>query len=397
MKSSIFILLSILFATAAIAEPQPNEISFRRSGEQVIIKFHQRETALPIALLRSHLRATNLLNTWWFNNQRERWKFARIAQAKPEIQHPMTVERAVEKRFLRERAKIASFVKFFCDVKHGTESCDDGDAAELLRQASALDSSLQAQRKIGIINGILDKLIKSLLETEKVSRSNQTGSIPYSVFKSYTREPPELEFLKVPNSKNVKSFELQKRELTQLEWFLIFGTNPSFFSDRSDCPDSYIRIEGFEMCPEAPAETFRVDDAFILLRKMNFQKHTDRYRLPTDAEWEHAARAGTTTEFSFGSDEARLSEFAWSHQNFATHPMSTGLLKPNPWGFFDMHGNVWEIVTDGPTNSSKKSNIREYTIRGGSWFDFPKVLQNGEKLRIYDAWTCYDVGIRLAR
>jgi formylglycine-generating enzyme required for sulfatase activity len=114
------------------------------------------------------------------------------------------------------------------------------------------------------------------------------------------------------------------------------------------------------------------------------------YRLPTEAEWEYACRAGTDTNYSFGNEARQLGDFAWLADNAGkkTHPV--GQKRPNPWGLFDMHGNVAEWCQDvydkGYYSASPEKNPRgpadgkEYVLRGGSWKSPPPALRSAYRL-----------------
>jgi len=137
------------------------------------------------------------------------------------------------------------------------------------------------------------------------------------------------------------------------------------------------------------------------------------FRLPTEAEWEYAARAGTETAYSFGNDAAMLDDFAWYKKNGdrQTHP--AGSKKPNPWGLCDMHGNVWEWCEDKFTNEPYPLSGNQETadfcnrgseigtasqvIRGGS-FAFSAGFCRSAARSGGDPWhLVFDIGLRLAR
>jgi formylglycine-generating enzyme required for sulfatase activity len=126
-------------------------------------------------------------------------------------------------------------------------------------------------------------------------------------------------------------FYLGKYEVTQSQWQTVMGNNPSHFTPSQ-----------FPGDPNRPVENVSWDDVQEFIRRLNAREGGVTYRLPTEAEWEYAARAGTTTRWSFGDEESQLSRYAWHGENAdgQTHPV--GQLRPNPWGLYDMHGNVWE-------------------------------------------------------
>ena len=111
------------------------------------------------------------------------------------------------------------------------------------------------------------------------------------------------------------------------------GDNPSYFR-----------------CEKHPVENVSWNEVQVFFSKLNAlenaRENNQIFRLPTEAEWEYAVRAGTETAYFFGNDESKLKEYAWFLKNsgFETHPV--GLKKPNPWGLYDIYGNVWEWVQD---------------------------------------------------
>ena len=130
-------------------------------------------------------------------------------------------------------------------------------------------------------------------------------------------------------------------------------------------------------------------------------------RLPTEAEWEYACRAGTTTEYSFGDDAKLLEEYAWFDKNSGGQTQPVGAKKPNPWGLHDMHGNVWEWCADwyeneyyarSPAEDPPGAVLGSYRVnRGGCWRDDASDCRAAFRFRNVPSNRYYDLGFRLAR
>jgi formylglycine-generating enzyme required for sulfatase activity len=211
---------------------------------------------------------------------------------------------------------------------------------------------------------------------------------------SFTMGSSLLDDEKPPhNVKIFQPFYLQTTEVTQGQWKKVMGDDTSSLKQCGD---------------DCPVEGVSWEEAQQFIKKLNQFEKTKDYRLPSEAEWEYACRAGTTTKFSFGDDISKLGEYAWygDNSNKTIHKVATKA--SNPWGLYDMHGNVWEWVEDDWHSSYKKApadgrawidipRSSERVLRGGSWSDGRGWCRSALRDHAWPDYRSNLVGLRLAK
>ncbi|MDR0408433.1 MAG: formylglycine-generating enzyme family protein [Campylobacteraceae bacterium] len=188
-----------------------------------------------------------------------------------------------------------------------------------------------------------------------------------------------------------RNFYLGKFEVTQKQWMKIMNSNPSKFKGDLN-----------------PVESINWYDAKTFISKLNALENTTKYRLPTEAEWEYAARAISEDKYSFGNDAGELKLYAWYYEGskklLRTHPV--GQKQPNKWGLYDMHGNVWEWTEDfyDPEYYSKsslkdpisrESSLKSIVIRGGGWINSAEHLRSAARYYKTPTTKNDDLGFRV--
>ncbi len=177
-----------------------------------------------------------------------------------------------------------------------------------------------------------------------------------------TEKPPIKITLKTP-------FAISRYEVTQELYQHVMGANPSKWKGRRNSVEEVSWNDAQEFCKKLTAE----------LRKSKQIGEDEVIRLPSEAEWEYACRAGTSTRWSFGDKFEDLKDHAWFTGNAKGEDPPVGKKKPNPWGLYDMHGYVWEWCADAwsPTHEGAAGDgsprvsetAKERVLRGGSWGD----------------------------
>ena len=188
-------------------------------------------------------------------------------------------------------------------------------------------------------------------------------------------------------------------EVTQKQYSLVVGSNPSYFSgDKRPVEKvSYDAIRGTSNGAQWPSSS--AVDTTSFMGKLRARTGLD-FDLPTESQWEYACRAGTTTTYSYG--DSANGDYMWYSSNSSSKTHEVGTRSPNPWGLYDMHGNVWEWCLDwyasslsGGTDPKGSSSGSYRVFRGGSWNNYAATSSD----RFYNIpsseYYCY--GFRLVR
>jgi formylglycine-generating enzyme required for sulfatase activity len=238
---------------------------------------------------------------------------------------------------------------------------------------SAQESDLEHPR--GITNSIGMKLVL----------------IPKGTFTMGSPEARHSEFEAEHQVTISRDYYLGVYEVTQEQYENVMGTNPSVFRQLRNPVEQVSWEDAVEFCKR--------------LSELTEEKAAGRvYRLPTEAEWEYACRAGSTTKYSFGDDEGQLRDYAWFDVNSSSKTHRVGQKQQNAWGLFDMHGNVWEWCADwygeypkepltdpvGPAKGLSRVD------RGGSWNSGAAYCESSSRLRFNLANRPHYIGFRVA-
>ena len=190
----------------------------------------------------------------------------------------------------------------------------------------------------------------------------------------------------------ILSFEISRYETTQELWEAVMGENPSAFSG----------------CPKCPVETVSWDDVQAFFGKLNAGNAGGaQYRLPSEAEWEYAARGGGQSKGYVYSGSDNWADVAWYYENSANRTHPVGEKEANEIGLFDMSGNVREWVQDcwhgsyadapGDGRAWEEGDCRRRVIRSGSWYGKPSYVRSANRFWYTTYFRNNNLGFRIAR
>jgi formylglycine-generating enzyme len=222
----------------------------------------------------------------------------------------------------------------------------------------------------------------------------------------FQEPPPDQRYIQARSMPApAEPYLLAATEVTQAQWEAVMGENPSAFRGPRRPVEQVSWLDAVRFC-NALSEREGLTPVYTLLPgSATWDPRADGYRLPTDAEWEYACRAGSLTMFAAGGRVRDLERTAWFGGNARGRTRDVATRQANAWGFFDLHGNVWEWVWDlyanlpdlSPTNVESPGLGPDRTIRGGSWYTGPAACRTTNFCRIDPVFRSNDLGFRVAR
>jgi len=185
----------------------------------------------------------------------------------------------------------------------------------------------------------------------------------------------EKEIDATPHEVSISSFYIDMYPVTQEQYDKVMGGNPSRWKGDKNPVEQVRWSDAVKFCNARSLKEGLQPCYDLQSWECNFE--ANGYRLPTEAEWEYACRAGSKTQYFFGNDSSKVSDFAWVDSNAGGKPHPVGQKKPNPWGLYDMCGNVWEWCNDfyqvdyyqmSPADDPRGPKEGETkVVRGGAW------------------------------
>ena len=309
---------------------------------------------------------------------------------KAEIPTPLILQRARVYFHLKQYSASLQTLEYYLNkVEEGSESYEkalkmyqdiESLAEPEIKATAEVEPIVQRMKSSGIIDGMIFKRIPA-------------GSFRMGDSSGESDEVP-------PHTVRISAFEMSAYEVT-VGQFAIFVADSGYVGEW-DWEESDLGGDGYH-----PVVNVSYDDAQAYIRWLN-EKTGGNYRLPTEAEWEYAARAGTTTQYSWGDSASQaVAAYAWYDYNAGGSTHAVGGKQPNPWGLYDIHGNVWEWVSDwydedyykNSPNSDPQgpSSGGSRVVRGGGWSSSATNLRSADRGYNSPSYGYSNLGFRLVR